>query len=47
MDPTQNAKFPLHEAAREGKSELLSIILYKAPLTVDGSSTCGVFTERK
>lgn len=23
MDPSQNAKFPLHEAAREGKSMLI------------------------
>lgn len=27
MDPTQNAKFPLHEAAREGNGELCSYLL--------------------
>lgn len=45
MDPSHNAKFPLHEAAREGKSESLPRSLCGVLLIVDGSTTCGVFTQ--
>lgn len=46
MDLNQNAKYPLHEAAREGKSELSSSILMKMRrANVCGSSTRRVPTE--
>lgn len=32
MDPNQSAKYPLHEASREGKSEfLLGILVFSQP----------------
>lgn len=34
MDPDQNTKFPLHEAAREGKSMYYQWLLLEAMLTI-------------
>ena len=47
MDPNQNVKFPLHEAAREGQSKFDLSCLDSVNANETQSPSCGVLVERE
>lgn len=46
MNPTQNAKFPLHEAAREGRSKLRIEVVDGDYTDCQDSSSRGISSKR-